>query len=173
MPSEPAPAVEAPQQQPVAPVLSTTPATTPIAPAPTTTSPPRDETKYQKNKPPEQPPTPKRTARPANPAPAAAVPQGPAPIVNPPADSPRLGDVLTAEQQHQYNAAIDQSLARAQTSLGAITNRQLTKEQEATVAQVQNFIQQALEKRKEELAAAKSLAERAEVLAHDLLASLR
>jgi len=64
-------------------------------------------------------------------------------------------------------------LAHAQASLGSITNRQLTKEQEATVAEVQNFIRQAVEKRKDELGAAKSLAERAEVLAHDLEASLR
>jgi hypothetical protein len=100
-------------------------------------------------------------------------PQVPAPSTDPPVESPRLGDVLTTEQQHQYNVAIDQSLAHAQSSLSAVTNRQLTKEQEATVAQVQNFMQQALEKRKDELSAAKSLAERAEVLAHDLVASLR
>jgi hypothetical protein len=41
------------------------------------------------------------------------------------------------------------------------------------VQQVQNFIQQAQATRKTDLAAAKSLAERAEVLAKDLLASLR
>jgi hypothetical protein len=100
-------------------------------------------------------------------------PQVPAPSTDPPVESPRLGDVLTTEQQHQYNVAIDQSLAHAQSSLSAVTNRQLTKEQEATLAQVQNFIQQALDKKKDELSAAKSLAERAEVLAHDLVASLR
>jgi hypothetical protein len=80
---------------------------------------------------------------------------------------------LTPEQQHEYNAAIDLSLAHAQASLGFIATRQLTTEQKATVAEIQNFIQQAQEKRKNELAAAKSLAERAEVLSHDLVASLR
>ena len=84
-----------------------------------------------------------------------------------------MGDILTPEQQHQYNSAIDLSLAHAQASLTYITTRQLTKEQEATVAQIQNFIEQAQEKRKAELGAAKSLAERAEVLSHDLVASLR
>jgi len=41
------------------------------------------------------------------------------------------------------------------------------------VAQIQNFMAQAQEKRKDDLAAANSLAERAEVLSHDLVASLR
>jgi hypothetical protein len=84
-----------------------------------------------------------------------------------------LGDILTPDQQHQYNSAIDVRLAHAQASLEYITTRQLTKEQEATVAQIQNFMAQAQEKRKDDLAAANSLAERAEVLSHDLVASLR
>ncbi len=132
--------------------------------------PAKDETKYQKNKLPEQPPPPKRSSRPANPPPA--VPQGPAPTTPPP-ESPHLGDVLTPEQQTQFVTAIDQGLAHAESSLASLANHQLTKDQEATVEQVKNFIQQAREKRKDDLAAAKSLAERAEVLAHDLVASLR
>jgi hypothetical protein len=84
-----------------------------------------------------------------------------------------LGDILTPDKQHQYTAAIDLKLAHAQASLDYITTRQLTKEQEATVAQIQNFMAQAQEKRKDDLAAANSLAERAEVLSHDLVASLR
>jgi hypothetical protein len=84
-----------------------------------------------------------------------------------------LGDILTPDQQRQYNTAIDQSLTHAQNSLGSITSRQLTKEQQTTVAQVQNFIQQAQETRKSDLSSAKSLAERAEVLAKDLVASLK
>ena len=80
---------------------------------------------------------------------------------------------MTPDQQRQYNAAIDQSLAHVQSSLSSIANRQLTKEQEATSAQVQNFVQEAQATRKNDLAAAKSLAERAEVLAHDLVESLK
>jgi len=172
VPSEPATvqAAEPPKQQPAAPP---SPNVTPPAPAPTTApaqaAPPKDESNYQKNKPPDQPPPPKHPSHPANPAPAPAA-QTPAPA---PADPPRLGDILTPEQQHEHNAAIDLSLAHAQASLGFITTRQLTKDQEATVAEIQNFIQQAQEKRKDDLAAAKSLAERAEVLSHDLVASLR
>lgn len=172
VPSEPVPvpAAEAPQPKSTAPAQpTTTPAAT--APAPTTTSPPKEEY-YQKNKPADQPPPPKRVSRPVNPAPTTPATQPAAPNT-PPADAPRLGDVLTPDQQHQYNAAIDVSLAHAQASLGFISTRQLTKEQQATVAEIQNFMQQAQEKRKDELAAAKSLAERAEVLSHDLVASLR
>jgi hypothetical protein len=84
-----------------------------------------------------------------------------------------LGDIFTSEQQHEHIAAIDLSLAHAQASLGYIATRKLTKEQEATVAEIRNFMQQAREKRKDDLAAAKSLAERAEVLSHDLVTSLR
>jgi len=179
VPLPPAPqpaAVETPEQQvPPVPPPSTTAAPPPVIPkpaptGPSQTAPAKDESKYQRNKPPEQPPAPKRIPRPASPAPAPVPQQAPA---TPPADSPRLGDVLTPEQQNQFNAAIDQGLAHAESSLGSLANRQLTKDQEATVEQVKNFIQQAREKRKDDLAAAKSLAERAEVLAHDLVASLR
>jgi len=169
VPSEPTTvqAAEPPKQEPVAPP----PVITPPAPTPATTqaAPPKDESKYQKNKPADQPPPPKHPSHPSNPAPVPAA-QTPAPA---PADPPRLGDILTPEQQHEHNTAIDLSLAHAQASLGFITTRQLTKEQEATVAEIQNFIQQAQEKRKDDLAAARSLAERAEVLSHDLVASLR
>jgi len=88
-------------------------------------------------------------------------------------EPPRLGDILTPDQQQQLKSAIDLRLAHAQASLDYIATRQLTKEQEATVVQIQNFMAQAQEKRKDDLAAANSLAERAEVLSHDLVASLR
>jgi len=80
---------------------------------------------------------------------------------------------MPAAQQRQLNAVIDRNLARAQASLNAIGARQLPGDQKAVVDQVRNFIQQAQELRKSDLAAAKSLAERAEVLARDLAARLR
>jgi hypothetical protein len=170
VPSEPATvqAAEPPKQEPVAPPPVIAPPSPTTTTAPAQAAPPKDETKYQKNKAPDQPPPPKHASHPANPAPVPATQPAPAP-----ADPPRLGDILTPEQQREHNAAIDLSLAHAQASLNFITTRQITKEQEATVAEIQNFIQQAQEKRKDDLAAAKSLAERAEVLSHDLVASLR
>lgn len=173
LPSQPAPApvpaAEAPQQQPIIltqPVISPPPTATVPVQAP----PPKDETNYQKNKDADQPPSPKHAAHPTNPVPAGPASPSPPPA---PADTPHLGDILTSEQQHEHIAAIDLSLAHAQASLGYIATRKLTKEQEATVAEIRNFIQQAREKRKDDLAAAKSLAERAEVLSHDLVGSLR
>ena len=166
--TQPAEGAPAPPVTPAEPVVTTPPPAT-TTPAPIQTQPAKDESKYQKNKPPEQPPPPKRATRPATPVPAAPA----APATTAPVEPPRLGDILTPDQQHQYNSAIDVRLAHAQASLEYITTRQLTKEQEATVAQIQNFMAQAQEKRKDDLAAANSLAERAEVLSHDLVASLR
>jgi replicative DNA helicase len=82
-----------------------------------------------------------------------------------------LGDVVTPDQQRQYNAAIDQSLARAQASLAAIANRQLSKDQQALVEQIRNIMQQAQASRNSDLPGAKSLAGRAEVLDKDLAGS--
>jgi hypothetical protein len=136
-------------------------------------APPQEEPKYQVNRPsqsaepqPQQTP-PRRPSRGSEPA--AQPPVSPAPAT----ESPRLGDVLTPEQERQYNAAIDQSLTHAQSSLSTITNRRLTKEQQAVVAQIQSFVQQAQTTRKSNLPAARSLSERAEVLARDLAGSLR
>jgi DNA-binding transcriptional regulator YbjK len=78
---------------------------------------------------------------------------------------------VTPGEQRQYFASIDQSLSRAQTSLNSISGRQLNKDQQAEVEQVRNFVQQAQATRSSDPAGAKSLAERAEVLAHDLAAS--
>ena len=155
--------------------------TAPSAPAPSATTPEtaspgatkQESTPYQVNKLPEPPPAPARkpsrsAAAPAS-APAAAVPAPvpPAPAVPP----PKLGDILTPEEQRQYGASIDQSLSHAQTSLNAIAGRQLDKAQQAEVDQIRNFIQQAQATRNSDLAGAKSLAERAEVLARDLAAT--
>lgn len=147
---------------PPAPDLTPAPASPAVPPAPT---PPAVS--------PAPAPAARRPARPTTPP----SPIAPAPAVSPdqpasPAPPPRLGDVLSADQQRQLNGAIDQSLARAQASLNAVGNRQLSKDQQAVVEQVRNFMQQAQKLRGSNLAAAKSLAERAEVLARDLAASL-
>jgi hypothetical protein len=171
----------APVPAPVAPAESApaTPAT-PASPAPPAAAaqpqnPPLPEDVNQKNKPP-QPQAPQPQPLPAQ-APPAQSPQNPPPRrpngAGQPTQAPRLGDILTPQQERQYNTAIDQSLARAQSSLGSVANRQLTKEQQGVVAQIQGFIQQAQSTRKSNLPAARSLAERAEVLARDLAGSLR
>jgi hypothetical protein len=86
---------------------------------------------------------------------------------------PVLGDIVTPDQQRQLNAAIDQSLSRAQASLASIGNRELNKDQQGLVEQIKNIMQQAQSSRSSDLPGAKSLAERAEVLAKDLAGSFR
>ena len=78
---------------------------------------------------------------------------------------------MTPDQQRQYNAAIDQSLSRAQASLASIANRELNKAQQGMVEQIRNIMQQARASRSSDLPGAKSLAARAEVLAKDLAGS--
>lgn len=152
----PAPAAESPEP----PVPGTTTQAQEPSPVP-----------YQLNKAPQPAPAAKKPA----PSPSATAPAGnPAPStpVSPaPAPAPKLGDILTPDAQKQYNASIDQSLSHAQTSLNSIGGRQLNKDQRAEVEQIRNFMQQAQTARASDPAGAKSLAERAEVLARDLAAT--
>ncbi|MGA2215792.1 MAG: hypothetical protein ABSH31_21145 [Bryobacteraceae bacterium] len=87
--------------------------------------------------------------------------------------APHLSDIVSPDQQRQFNAAIDQSLSRAEASLAAIGNRQLSKDQLGLVEQIRNFMKQAQAARSSDLPGAKSLAQRAEVLAKDLAGSFR
>jgi hypothetical protein len=81
--------------------------------------------------------------------------------------------MLTPDQQRQLNTEIDQSLDRTQASLRSIGNRQLTQQQQSDVDEIRNFVRQAQATRGADLAAAKRLADRAEVLARNLEKSLR
>jgi hypothetical protein len=156
-------------------VVPVAPQPAPAATPPEVTPPPATVTPPIQVEPPPTPPT-------TTPTPPAEEPPKP-PIRRPPrtpppsttaspTQPPRLGDLLTPQQQRQYNTDIDQSLGRAQASLRSIGGRQLNAEQHERVVQVENFIQQAQATRKSNLPGAKSLAERAEVLARDLVASL-
>jgi hypothetical protein len=82
-----------------------------------------------------------------------------------------LVDIVSPEQQRQLNAAIDLSLSHAQASLAAVANREANKAQQTEMDQVRKMIQQAQSSRQSDLPGAKSLAERAEILAKDLEAS--
>jgi hypothetical protein len=158
--------------QPATPATATPAAAKSEAPtlAPSTTK-TQEPAQYQVNKPPQPVPAVKKPTRPATvapaPAPTPVTPAAPAPA----APAPKLGDILTPDEQKQYSASIDQSLSHAQTSLSSIGSRQLTKDQQAEAEQIRNFIQQAQDTRSSDPAGAKSLAERAEVLARDLAAT--
>jgi hypothetical protein len=152
---------------------SPAPAVTSSQPAsPATTAQPDEQNPYQVNKPPQPTPAVKKPARSAAaPAPTAPPAPTPAAALAPAAAPPKLGDVLTTDEQRQYSAAIDQSLSHAQTSLSSIGGQQLNKEQQAELEQIQGFMQRARATRESDPAGAKSLSQRAEVLARDLAAS--
>jgi hypothetical protein len=172
VPVPPAPVTSQPaSHQPPAPAASNSGAS-----STETTTQPEAPGNYQVNKP---APAAKKPARPAaSPAPAAAstgttTPAASTPTTAPVTPAPKLGDILTPDEQKQYSASIDQSLSRAQSSLNSIAGRQLNKDQQAQVEQIRNFMEQARATRSSDAAGAKSLAERAEVLARDLAAVFR
>jgi hypothetical protein len=112
---------------------------------------------------PEKPPSAVTAGPPAETPPA---PAQPAPI-------PSLGRILSSEERQQYEAAVAQSLSEAQRHLAGLPNRRLTPDQQAEVARIRTFIRQANEVRPTDLVTARSLAERAEVLARNLVGVIR
>jgi hypothetical protein len=167
VPVPPPPTANSPASQDATPA-----ATSSTTPSSGTTTPEQDPGTYQVNKPPPQSgPAAKKPARSATPVAPSPTPAALAPASVAPAPVPKLGDILTPDEQKQYSASIDQSLARAQASLNSIGARPLTNNQQGQMEQIRKFMQQAQSSRASDLAGAKSLAERAEVLARDLAAT--
>ena len=81
--------------------------------------------------------------------------------------------MLSPEQRRDAEAEIDRSLNRARESLRAIASKSLSTSQQSAVAQIQSFIQQAELARKTDLSSARSLAQKADILARDLAGNLR
>jgi hypothetical protein len=93
-----------------------------------------------------------------------ATPEAPA------APLPQLGQILSPAQRSQYEQLIDDAIKRAQDRLKVVApySSRLNEEQHTTIKRIQAFIQQAEDKRKQDLTIAKSLADRALLLAEDL-----
>ena len=164
----PAPATAQPAPTPAARTTEEIPPPPTIAPSAETPQ-PESVIPNPPPAPPPAPPKPPRRNTPLPPTPAAPAATTPTPA----APAPRLGIILTPEQQRQYNSDIDQSLQRADASLKSIGNRQLSNEQQASLDEARNFIRQAQATRASDLPAALRLAERADVLARNLASSLR
>jgi hypothetical protein len=121
--------------------------------------------------------TPPASQEPAAQTPAAAQP----PAQNPAQASeeaaappvPQLEQILTPEQQQAYSDEIDNNIGKAQKTVDTLQGRRLSREQKTYLARVRAFIDQAKEARKTDLFRAKNLAERASVLAEDLLRSVQ
>ncbi len=124
------------------------------------------------------PPPPRRrqpvTARPRTtpaeqPTPAQPTPETP-PATQP---APQLGQILSAEQQQAYNEEIDRNISSAQRAIASLNGRRLNGDQQAYLDRIRSFVQQALEARKADLFRARNLAERASLLATDLIRSVQ
>jgi len=85
----------------------------------------------------------------------------------------RLGQSLTADEQRTHRASIDQHLAHANSALASIGNRPLNNQQKSIAAQVRGFIAQSQQLRATDLVGSLALAEKADVLASDLVAGLK
>jgi len=168
----PPPAPELPRQQPVPPP--------PSLPPQQQTQPATTVQEQQPQQPPPPPePQPRRPRRSSTQPATSAAPSPAPPPEQPPPESapvpatPRLGQVLTPEQQREYNTAINASAGRARENLKILQSRSLTEEQRATILQIESFLSQVEETRKYDLVAARSLAERADLLASDLMKAVK
>jgi hypothetical protein len=109
------------------------------------------------------PPTPK-------PAPSRPLPPVAAPA---PAPAPQLGELLTPGRRQQYEQDFTRSVTQARAVLSQLSGRKLTAGDQQAVGRVGTFLQQAEQVKGNDLVTALQLAKRAEVLAQDLLKSLK
>jgi|GEM_PF-2405132 len=143
------PAQEIPKGAATAPAPSTTPRPQPAADAP-----PR-----------RQPPSPTV----ADTAPAPAVQPEPAAA----SDLPQLSPLISPNERRSMEAELDQRLAQTRANLNRLSGRTLNGEQVAAVKRIQAFLKQAEDTRQQDLNLARNLAQRAQVLAEDLVRSAR
>jgi hypothetical protein len=100
--------------------------------------------------------------------------QPPAHTASPtPVAAPALGQILTEEQKSEYRRSYEVSSEAARKTLSPLSVRKLTPEQKDTLARVQSFLRQADEARGRDWSLAAQLARRAELLAQDLVATVR
>ena len=164
---------------PVAPAPQVTPAPSPAS-QPTDAPKPTDPTVIPQPQvtPAEQPAPVKPIAPPVTttlpptrpkpkPTPATAAPVPPA------APAPVFGEILTPQQQAQVLQAYEQSAQSARRALSQLNGRALTADQMATANRVRSFLKQADEAKTSDPSSAARLAQRAEVLANNLVGSLQ
>lgn len=159
----PAPAAPASKPAPRSPKTQEVPAPPDIRPQPPAVPPPPTG-------PQELPRPPRRRSRAPVPAPAPAVDTVPTPQPAPP---PQLEQILTPQQQKTYNEEIDRNISRTRSTLATLGGRRLNGEQQTYLERIRAFLKQAEEARSTDLFRAKNLAERASLLADDLLRSVQ
>lgn len=122
---------------------------------------------------PPAPRAPRRTRAVRKSTPAPALSPEPAEPPKPVAPLPALQQILTPEQQREANQAIERAEARVEQVLALFRQRQPTPEQMTSITRIRAFLAQARQLRTTDLLTARALAERAAVLAEDLLKTLR
>ena len=112
-----------------------------------------------------------RTPAPTRPAQRPASESESPPATAPP-PAPQLGQMLSAAQRRQYNEQTDRSLTEARRNLNIATRRNLSAAQLAVVRRIQGYIDQASDARRQDIRMASNLADRARLLAEDLVRNL-
>ncbi len=102
----------------------------------------------------------------------------PAPVTDsgpeaPPMPAPKLGDLLTDTQRADLVKKCDQAIQQARAALDQLAAKQLSPESAESAGRARVFIQQAEQARGRDPQTAVQLAQRAEVLARDLLKSVK
>lgn len=106
-------------------------------------------------------------------APVATAPKpAPAPIENPPAQAPKLAQILTPEESRRNTQELEQYTESVRRALTKVAGRNLTPEQKDIAERVQTYLKQAEQAREQDLVTAVNLARRADLLAKDLLERL-
>ncbi len=118
---------------------------------------------------PAPPPRPKRVRAKPRPAEAAGEPAPRTEGATPEAAAvPQLTQMLSDEERWRYSKEIDDGLVRVNEILKKVEGRPLSEEQTLVLNRVRAFLRQVSETRKTDLVTARSLLERAELLAADL-----
>ncbi len=105
-------------------------------------------------------------------APVATLPKPPAPVEGPPAQPPKLAQILTPEQSRRNIQELEQYLGNVRRALAMVQGKNLTPEQKDIAKLVETFLKQAEQAREQDLVTAVNLARRADLLAKDLLERL-
>lgn len=133
------------------------------------------EPKPKLHEPPTFPKAQPKTARtkpdPGPPEPVASESPATQPVTGPvkPAEPLRLSPMLSEAEQRELNAAIKDLIERAERNFALARSRNLTTQQKELIRQAEVFLSQAQSVRETDLNAARSLAERAELLSREAL----
>ncbi len=123
---------------------------------------------------PAKPPPKPKPARKLPRKPTAIRAQVPPPVVETtPEPAPQLSPVLSTAQQEAFNSAIDAAVLRAEEALASIARKRMNPTQQANAARARSFVSQAQQTRQVDLVTAKTLADRAVILAQSVAVELR